>query len=77
MVAGLYQPLADGDTPIARHVTRPNLSPAVVSEDKEQRALANPLFFGLEQNRRTETEPLQLPNSQTTKGHSPPLVPPA
>src|SRR3954469_25017423 len=37
MVAGLYQPLADGDLPIARHATRPNLSPAVVSEDKEQR----------------------------------------
>jgi hypothetical protein len=60
MVAGLYQPLADGDTPIARHVTRPNLSPAVVSEDKEQRALANPLFFGLEQ-----TEEPKLPNPAT------------
>jgi len=63
MVAGLYQPLADGDLPIARHATRPNLSPAVVSEDKEQRARRNPLFFGLAKpkNQKTIGHPRRLP----------------
>ena len=45
LVAGLYQPLADGNA-VAR-IARPCLSSAVVSEDKEKRTRGRLLFFGL------------------------------
>jgi len=83
VVVGLYQPLADDDartTLVVQATSDHALPPAVASEDKEERTVANPLFFAFAKVGATSQYSIAAPVTSLLvrrEGKARRLVPPA